>query len=232
VTAEARPYVLVTGASRGIGRATALAFAARGADLLLVTRSAASAEETRAVCAARGARIDLECADFTERAAVADLAGRLAHLERCPSVVVHCAGSVRRAPVHEQTVSDYDEQLDVNLRTPFVLNRSLLPALRAQGFGRLLHVGSISGTLGTAGQVPYNASKWGLIGLVKSLAEELTNSGLMAAVILPGAVDTDMLRGSVFPPRMTAEDVAKTLVYLGLDAPLAHNGAVVDMFGV
>ena len=67
---------------------------------------------------------------------------------------------------------------------------------------------------------------------MKSLAEELSDSGLMTAALLPGSVATRMLEGSGFPPRMTAEDVAKTLAFFALDAPLAHNGAVIEMFGV
>ena len=67
---------------------------------------------------------------------------------------------------------------------------------------------------------------------MKSLAEELTDSGLMTAAVLPGSVDTDMLAGSGFPPRMSAEAVAQSLLYLALDAPIAHNGASIEMFGV
>jgi 3-oxoacyl-[acyl-carrier protein] reductase len=67
---------------------------------------------------------------------------------------------------------------------------------------------------------------------MKSLAEELRDSGLMTVAILPGSVDTDMLKGSGYPPRMTPEDVAQTIAHYALDAPLAHNGSVIEMFGV
>ena len=86
--------------------------------------------------------------------------------------------------------------------------------------------------MGCAHAAAYAASKWGLVGFTKSLAAELSDSGVMTLVVLPGSVDTDMLAGSGFAPRMTAQDVAGTLVHYALDAPLAHNGAVIEMFGV
>jgi 3-oxoacyl-[acyl-carrier protein] reductase len=103
--------------------------------------------------------------------------------------------------------------------------------MRAARLGRFVFIGSISATLGSPGAAAYAASKWGLSGFVKSLAEELKDSGLMATALLPGAIDTDMLKGGPFPPRMTAEEVAKTVEFLALDAPIAHNGALVEMFG-
>jgi 3-oxoacyl-[acyl-carrier protein] reductase len=122
--------------------------------------------------------------------------------------------------------------LRVNLTAPFVLTRALLPAMRARRSGRIVFVASISSTLGTAKLSAYCASKWGIVGFMKSLAEELSDSGLMTCAVLPGSVDTRMLTGSVFPPRMSADDVARTLLHYAFDAPLAHNGASIEMFGV
>jgi 3-oxoacyl-[acyl-carrier protein] reductase len=103
--------------------------------------------------------------------------------------------------------------------------------MRGAGRGRFIQVGSISSTLGTANAAAYVASKWGVVGFTKSLAAELSGSGLAAIAILPGSVDTEMLAGSGFEPRMHAEDVAQTIVHFALDAPPAHNGGVVEMFG-
>jgi 3-oxoacyl-[acyl-carrier protein] reductase len=102
--------------------------------------------------------------------------------------------------------------------------------LRA-GTGRFVFVSSITATMGARNAAAYAASKWGLVGLSKSLAEELSDTGLSSVAVLPGSVDTEMLTGSGFQPRMTAEDVARTLIHYALDAPLAHNGAIVEMFG-
>lgn len=233
MTRAAPPLAVVTGASRGIGRATALAFAARGASLVLIARSARETEETARLClevgapAARALSFDLSDLKSVER-----LAAEILERDGTPELVVHNAGSVLRAPVEELGLEAWQRELTLNLSAPFALTRGLLGAMRRRGRGRFLFVGSISSTLGTPRQSAYAAAKWGLIGFMKSLAEELSDSGLMAAAVLPGSVATRMLEGSAFAARMTAEDVAKTLTYLGFDAPLAHNGAVLEMFGV
>lgn len=223
---------VVTGASRGIGRALARLLAARGADLALIGRRSEAQATLLAELAREGRRatqIGCELADASdvERAAaeVLDLG--------VPDAVVHNAGVVARGClVEDESLERWNEQLAVNLTAPFLLTRGLLPAMKARRSGRIVFVGSISSTLGTAGQAAYNASKWGLVGLMKSLAEELMDTGLSTCAILPGGVDTDMLRGSSFPPRMSAEDVARTLTFFALDAPVAHNGGVQEMFGV
>src|SRR6201999_2456219 len=102
----------------------------------------------------------------------------------------------------------WDEQLDVNTRAPFLLTQAFLPEMRKAKAGRIIHVASISSTLGSALGSAYCASKWALIGFMKSLALELSGSGVTTLAVLPGSVDTAMLEGSGFSPRMTAEEVA------------------------
>jgi NAD(P)-dependent dehydrogenase (short-subunit alcohol dehydrogenase family) len=102
----------------------------------------------------------------------------------------------------------------------------------ARRSGRVLFVSSISADLGTKAQAAYNTSKAGLVASMKCLAEELADTGVLTMALLPGAVDTAMLTGSAFPPRMSAEDVARTLVFYALDASSAHNGARIEMFGI
>jgi len=224
---------LVTGAGRGVGRAVAIALAKRGFRMALLGRpSPQHAAGAAQVAAAAGQSPFQVFADFQDADALARAAASVVAELGAPSVVVHNAGVVVRARVEETSLAAWDEQLDVNLRAPFVLTRALLPSMRQAGRGRFVFIGSISGTLGSPGAAAYAASKWGLTGFCKSLAEELKDSGLMACAVLPGSIDTDMLKGSPFPPRMTAEDVAKTVEFLAVDAPLAHNGAVVEMFGV
>lgn len=223
---------LITGASRGIGRAAAVAFAARGVRLAFLGRASPALDETSVLCAANGATapsfVETDLADIPsiERAA-----NRALRELGPPDIVVHNAGIAYRQRIEALSVAAFREQLDVNLTATFVLTRALLGAMRLQKRGRILFVGSISSTLGTAALSGYCASKWGVVGFMKSLAEELADSGLMTAAVLPGSVDTRMLEGSGFAARMQPEDVARTLAFLALDAPLAHNGAVVEMFG-
>ncbi len=222
----------ITGASRGIGRATALQLARRGTDLVLLGRHSPVLAEVLLQIADCGVRVNLAEAELADAAST--VAACREQLERhgVPDVVVNNAGIVERQSVEQVSVDCWDRQLAVNLRTPFLISRELLPSMRDKRQGRLIHVGSISSTLGAARASAYCASKWGLVGFMKSLAEELRESGVMTLAILPGSVDTDMLQGSGYAPRMGAEDVARTIVHYALDAPLAHNGSVIEMFGV
>jgi len=112
-----------------------------------------------------------------------------------------------------------------------LVSRAFLPAMRAAGAGRIVTIASISATLGTEGLAAYCASKWGALGFTKSLAEELRGSGLQAMTVLPGTVDTAMAAVGGFPPQMTADDVARLVVFAALDAPAAMNGASIESFG-
>jgi 3-oxoacyl-[acyl-carrier protein] reductase len=138
---------------------------------------------------------------------------------------------VVRASIEHTTDADWDAVLGANLDGTFYVTRAFLPALRARGRGRFVAVASISATLGTPRLSAYCAAKWGVVGFTKSLAEELRGSALAALAVLPGSVDTAMLHGSGFAPRMSAADVASTIVYAGLDAPAAMNGSAIEVFG-
>lgn len=224
---------LVTGAGRGVGRAVALALGKRGVSLALVGRPSAGLTETASVLRELSPQVPVVVtADFADAGSLERAAARVVAELGVPSVVVHNAGAVVRASIEATSVAAWDEQMAVNLRAPFVLTRALLPSMRAAKSGRFVFVGSISGTLGSPGAAAYSASKWGLTGFMKSLAEELSDSGLMACAVLPGSIDTDMLKGSTFRARMSAEDVARSIEFLALDAPLSHNGATLEMFGV
>lgn len=221
---------LVTGASRGIGRATALELARRGVALVLVGKPSRGLSETEAEVARR-VPVAVEHCDLGDRDGV-EAAARRVLARGVPDVLVNNAGVIERASVEETSPESWDHQLAVNLRAPFQLARAFLPGMRARKSGRIVNVGSISSTLGSPRAAAYAASKWALVGFTKSLAEELSDSGVVALVVLPGSVDTEMLAGSGFAPRMSAGDVARTLVHYALDAPPAHNGAVVEMFGI
>src|SRR5439155_787121 len=115
------------------------------------------------------------------------------------------AGVLERAPIEDYTAAQWARVLGVNLRGAYLCARE---AFRT-GATRIVGIGSISGTLGTAHAAAYNARKWGLTGLVKSLAEEGRGRGIFCAAVLPGAVDTEMLKQTPFPPRMRPQEVAR-----------------------
>ena len=225
--------VLITGTSRGIGRATAIACAARGTELGLIGRPSKEQRETTDLCLKSGARRVLElAADLSVASEIEKAASEFLRTCGPPDAVIHNAGIATRTSIEDTTLASWEDHLRVNLSAPYVLTRALLPAMRAQHTGRIVFVASISSTLGTPKLSAYCATKWGIVGFMKSLAAELTDSGLMTCAVLPGSVDTQMLEGSGFPARMSPEDVARTLLHYALDAPLAHNGASIEMFGV
>ncbi len=231
MTAEARGVAFVTGAGRGIGRAVAVMLARRGFDVALVARTMEELERTAALVATEGGKHAILAADVSQRDRVEWAAENCVVKLGVPTVVVCCAGIVRRAPVHKMTDEDWDAVMDVNLKGTFLVARALLPPMLRARRGRIIHISSISATLGTASQAAYAASKWGLLGFTKSLAEELRGTGLQTMAVLPGSVDTTMLVGSGYTPQMTAEDVAGVVAYAALDAPDAMNGSSMEVFG-
>jgi NAD(P)-dependent dehydrogenase (short-subunit alcohol dehydrogenase family) len=222
---------VVSGAGRGIGRAIALELARRGCDIALLGRTIESLAGASAEVVALGRRALAIPCDVADAAAVGAAAERVLADLGVPDVVVANAGVVHRAPVHTMTEAEWDEVIDVNLKGTFLVTRAFLPRMLDLRRGRFVAIGSISSTLGTARQSAYCAAKWGTVGFVKSLAEELNGTGLQAMCVMPGSVDTDMLKGSGFAAAMQPEDVARTVTFLALDAPAAMNASAVEIFG-
>jgi 3-oxoacyl-[acyl-carrier protein] reductase len=231
-TPPAGDLAVITGASRGIGRAAALAFARRQVSVALLGNPGERLEQAAAEVRALGVTARAFACDVTSAAGVERAAGEVLAGLGVPRAVVNNAGIVRRGKlVHETDPEGWDQVIAVNLRGPFLVSRAFLPPMLAAGHGRFVHVASISATLGCPGYASYAASKWGLVGLSKSLAEELRGTGLQSVAILPGSVDTDMLVGSGFTPQMSPDDVAGMIVHAALDAPDALTGSAVEMFG-
>ena len=205
---------VVTGASRGIGRAIAESLQTGGFQV--------------AVCASTSAP-DLPFASFSARCDVSDedQVRRFFAQAGPPECVVLNAGVLERGPIEDFTAARWDRVLGVNLRGAFFCAREAF-RLRAR---RIVAVGSISGTLGTPQAAAYNASKWGLTGLIKSLAEEGRDRGIFCALVLPGSTDTVMLEKTPFPPQLRPEEVARVVKFLCTDAPFAMTGSAVEVFG-
>jgi NAD(P)-dependent dehydrogenase (short-subunit alcohol dehydrogenase family) len=183
-----------------------------------------------AVVASRGAAQAL-AGDIRREADVARLVAEHERALGPLDVLVSCAGILVRGPAEDTSPDDFRAVLDVNLVGPFLCARAAIPGMKARRRGRIVHVTSISGTLGTAEASAYNASKWGLVGLTKSLAEELRPHGIACVGVSPGSVDTEMLARTPFPPDMQPEDVAKVVVFAALDAPFAVTGANLEVHG-
>jgi len=218
---------IVTGGGRGIGAAVARELSARGARVTVFARSA---EEVDAVVRTGGAALGVAGDVSVE----ADLVRLRASHERVLGpcdVLVPCAGTLERGRVELLDPAAWRRVLDVNLTGAFLSVRAVLPGMRARGRGRIVVLGSISAHLGTPEAAAYNASKWGLLGFAKSLAEELRGSGVQVITVSPGSVDTRMLAQTPFPPAMPPEDVARVVGWCAAEAPDAMNGGEVEVFG-
>ncbi len=221
---------LVTGAGRGIGRAIALALAREGARVVLAARTEAQLHAVAGEIEAAGGRFSAQRCDVSSAAEVDALLGRSGPVD----VVVNNAGVVDRTELRDLEEAAWDRVLDVNLKGAFLCARAALRGengMIARRSGRIVNITSISATLGTPRLTAYCASKWGLLGLTKALAEELRDAGVFVAAVLPGSVDTEMLVGSGFEPDMTADDVARVVTFLATDAPFAMTGSGVEVFG-
>jgi 3-oxoacyl-[acyl-carrier protein] reductase len=209
---------VVTGASRGIGRAIAEALARQGAIV--------------AGCALHAAP-GVDACDVRRAADVERFAREVERRLGVPHILVNNAGTVARAPIEALEEAAWDDVVDANLKGTFLVTRAFLPGMRARGGGRIINIASISGRLGTAGLTAYCAAKHGAVGLTRALAEELRPDGIPVNAVCPGSVDTDMLKIGMpgASARMSAEDVAGVVVYLATDAPAALTGACVDVFG-
>ena len=218
---------IVTGGGRGIGAAVARALTARG---LRVTVFARTAAEVARVVAEGGAALAV-AGDVSSEADVARLvAAHEAALGPC-DVLVASAGILVRGAVDALDPARWRASLEVNLTGPFLCARAVLPGMKARRRGRIVNVASISATLGTPEASAYNASKWGVLGLTRCLAEELRPFGVQALAVSPGSTDTQMLKQTPFPPAMTPEDVAGVVIFAALDAPAASTGANLEVFG-
>jgi NAD(P)-dependent dehydrogenase (short-subunit alcohol dehydrogenase family) len=218
---------IVTGGGRGIGAAVARALTARG---LRVTVFARTAAELDRVVREGGAALAV-AGSVAREADVARLVGEHERALGPVDVLVNNAGIVARGLVEETSPETFREVLDVNLVGAFLCARAVLPGMKARGRGRLVNVASISGTIGSEASSAYNASKWGLVGLTKCLAEELRPHGLACIAVSPGSVDTEMLKKTPFSPDMTPDDVARVVVWAALEAPFAATGANLEVYG-
>jgi len=220
---------VVTGTSRGIGRAIALALADRGLDLALLSRPSEGQRETVRACEAKGVEVQNIPCDVVDPQAIE---GAAAAIRTIPTVLVNNAGVLHRgAPLWSTEPEIFEVTMAVNLRAPYLMCRAFLPRMLEAGRGRVIHMASISGTIGCPQQAAYGASKWALLGLHRALTGELKGTGLQSMAVLPGSVRTDMLSQTPFPPDMEPEDVAQVVVYAALDAPDAMQGADFQVYG-
>jgi NAD(P)-dependent dehydrogenase (short-subunit alcohol dehydrogenase family) len=207
---------LITGASRGIGRAVAFRLAQLGARLLLVACDQKALAEVRReiVDLANAEAEELPC-DLTSASEIQTLSSRIDQAGGC-DVLVNSAGIGRiGAPLHEIPLQDFDAVIATNLRAPFLLMRAVIPHMIARRAGDIVNISSLAGQGPLADGAAYAASKWALNGLSYSAAEELRSHNIRVSVVAPGSVNTDFGRGGKDRTKMLQpDDVAATVAML------------------
>lgn len=189
---------LVTGASRGIGAAVALALAKAGADLAINYRS--RQEQAEKVCSdirALGRRALALRADVSNSAAVRELLSRIESGLGSVSVLVNNAGIARPQRIDDITEADWDELIYVNLKSAFLVTQAVLPKMRSAHWGRIVNISSVAAQVGGVVGPHYAASKAGMIGLTHSYAHLLTNEGITVNAIAPALIETDMVTSNL-----------------------------------
>jgi len=225
---------IVTGASRGIGAATATAVAAAGAHVVLAARDRQGLDGVAGRIKDAGGQATPLPTDVSDESAVERLFAEAAGMGQL-SALVCAAGVLTPALFAETTPAMWRETLEVNLTGAFLCCRAAFTAMAPAGEGRMVNIASLSGVYATEkfpGLAAYNVSKYGVIGLTEAIAVEGREHGISAICLSPGAVDTEMLRRAnpALRPGLTPDDVAELIVAL-LDSRLAPaSGANIPLF--
>jgi len=212
---------LVTGGSRGLGRAIALAFGAQGADVAVNYRgNASAAEETVNRLREAGRRAEAIQGDTSagRESCEAIVKAALEAFDRV-DILVNNAGITRDNLLMRMDADEWDAVLATNLSGPFWMTRAIARPMMKARYGRIINMSSAAGRMGNAGQANYAAAKAGLIGLTKTTARELASRGITCNAIAPGLIDTDLTADL---PEAAAEAI-KTLT------PMGHTGTVEDV---
>ncbi|MEE0515737.1 MAG: 3-oxoacyl-[acyl-carrier-protein] reductase [Emergencia sp.] len=241
---------VVTGASRGIGRAVAAALASRGANVVInYAGNRQAAEETQALCAQAAAAggYDAEslivCADIADSDACSALIEAAVTKFGSVDILVNNAGITRDNLLMRMSESEFDDVIATNLRGIFLMMKAVSRQMMKQRYGRIINMASIVGVRGNSGQINYAASKAGVIGMTKSFAKEVAARGITVNAVAPGFIETDMTKAlqkaaadaimSGIPMKRMgrAEEVAEAAAFFASEAASYVTGQVLCVDG-
>lgn len=209
---------LVTGGGRGIGRAICVALGQAGATVVATARTAEQIEAAASEITGAGGKAVAIRADIAEENDICALFDRVKERFGRLDVLVNNAGMGLFGSVEEFSTAEFDQVVAVNLRGAFLCCRQAMRAMIPQGSGYIINISSVVGFKGYPNQAAYTAAKHGVMGLTKSLAVEAQKHGIRVSAVLPGGVDTDMVRAARpdLDPSvlMQPEDIAQTVMYL------------------
>ena len=224
----ASKVAIVTGASRGIGRAISVALAQEAATVVLAARSIQKLQETADQVTKAGGKAQIVVTELTEEESIKNLVKVTNEKFSRLDILVNNAGVTHSANLEETTTEDWERCMQVNARAPFILCREALGLLRKSQAGYIINIASVVGVKGYPLQSAYTSSKHALRGMTISLAEELRDSNIRVHLLCPGGVDTELVQ-KVRPDikrdeLMQPEEIAELVLYL-----ITHKGnAVID----
>lgn len=220
--AETAKVAVITGGTRGIGRAIAHRLASDGWDLVLSYRGdEAAAEETRVSLAASGRRIEVIAADISTTDGAALVVETAINKLGSIDALINNAGITRDTLIMRMSEDDWDAVLDTNLKGAFLCSKAAIRPMLRQRSGRIVNITSVVGLVGNAGQANYSAAKAGLVGLTKTLAKEVGSRGITVNAVAPGFIETRLTDGL---PAELKEGLLK-------NTPLGRFGAPDDVAG-
>lgn len=235
---------LITGASRGIGRAIAETLAAQGAKVAInYAGNVKAAEEAKAAIEAAGGEAILVKADVSDPAAVQEMISTVTEAFGQIDILVNNAGITRDGLLMRMKDEDWDAVISTNLRGVYNCTKAVTKLMMKKRYGRIVNMTSVVGITGNAGQTNYSAAKAGVIGFSKSAAKELSSRGITVNMVAPGFIDTDMT--AVLPEKVKeemaagiplgrigkAQDVANAVLFLVSDQASYITGQVVNVDG-
>ncbi|MCZ6835019.1 MAG: 3-oxoacyl-[acyl-carrier-protein] reductase [Planctomycetota bacterium] len=234
---------IVTGASRGIGKAIARRLASDGHLVVLVARTIQSLQDVHELIEADGGSSEVKLCDVGDSESFSSLIEEIASTHGRLDILVNNAGITRDGLILRMSDDDFDTVYRVNLFSAFVSCRAASKPMMRGRFGRMINIGSVTGQVGNAGQSNYAAAKAGLVGMTKSIAKELGPKGVTANVIAPGYIETDMTEAfgddlktniaKTVPARRfgTPEEIAAVVSFVASDEASYLSGQVIVVDG-
>lgn len=234
---------MVTGASRGIGRACAVTLAEAGFKLAIAARSVDKLEELATELRAKGTEVFVVALDLASPESIKEAFAKVAKEFGPVSVLVNNAGITKDGLAMRMKKDDWDSVINTNLTGAFLCSQQVLSGMMKERWGRIINISSVVGETGNAGQTNYVASKAGLIGLTKALAKEIASRNITVNAVAPGFIATDMTEGlgedlkakllEQIPIKRlgTVDDIAAAVRFLSSDEASYITGHVLDVNG-
>jgi NAD(P)-dependent dehydrogenase (short-subunit alcohol dehydrogenase family) len=210
---------LVTGGSRGIGAAIVDALASAGAEIIATGTDEKTLADAQATSKAAGGKVRYELADFSSSAGMDHFAERMSS-ERL-DILINNAGINRHASIGELSMTDWDAIIGVNLRAPTVLCRAIAPQMASRGYGRIVNIGSIFGNVSRTRRVAYATSKFGILGLTRTVSLDYANRNVLSNLVSPGFIDTEMTDRMLSPAERQELTAAIPMARLGRPEEIA-----------